>query len=113
MLPTLTENVEARNDPSSLTEPLSPKTSFDAFVLGRSLSETCLWIGALCIMQDDETQMASDISNMDTVYNKAFATIVAMHGTSANAGLLGVRPKMRPAQNIETLVIKAGSEFVD
>ncbi|KAF1960522.1 HET-domain-containing protein [Byssothecium circinans] len=113
MLPTLTENFEARKEPGGLTGLPFPKTMSDAIQLVRSLGETYLWIDALCIVQDDKIQKARDIANMDAVYSKAFATVVAMHGTSAEAGLPGVGPKTRPPQEVETLVIKAGSEDLD
>ncbi|KAL1797094.1 hypothetical protein ACET3X_003700 [Alternaria dauci] len=113
MLPTLTENVEARKEPSSLTGLQFPKTMSDAIKLVRLLGETYLWIDALCIVQDDKIQKARDLANMDAVYSKAFATIVAMDGTSADGGLPGVRPNTRPPQKIETLVIKLGSQDLD
>jgi hypothetical protein len=113
MLLTLTENFEARKDPGGLAGLPFPKTMFDAIQLVRSLGETYLWIDALCIVQDDKIQKARDIANMNVVYSKAFATIVAIHGTSADAGLPGVRPKTREPQKVETLIIKAGSEDLD
>jgi hypothetical protein len=113
MLPTLTENFEARKEPGGLTGLQFPKTMSDAIQLVRSLGETYLWIDALCIVQDDKIQKARDLANMDAVYSKAFATIVAMDGTSADAGLPGVRPKTRSPQKVEILVIKPGSENLD
>jgi hypothetical protein len=90
-----------------------PNTISDAIALVRALGERYLWVDALCIVQDDAEHKARDIAHMDVVYNKAFATVVAMHGASADAGLPGARPGTRPPQRIETLVVEAGSRDLD
>jgi hypothetical protein len=56
---------------------------------------------------------ARDIAHIDVVYSKAFATVVAMHGASADAGLPGARPRTRPPQRIATLVVEAGLRDLD
>jgi Heterokaryon incompatibility protein (HET) len=81
--------------------------------LVRALGERYLWVDALCIVQDDEENKTRQIANMDVVYGKAFATVVAIHGASADAGLPGVRPGTRPPQRIETLVAEAGPRDLD
>lgn len=113
MLPTLVANFEARQETGGLNGLAFPKTISDAIKLVEDFGETYLWIDALCIVQDDKTQKTRDIENMNVVYSKAFATIVALHGTDADAGLPGVRPRTRPPQKVETLIIKAGSEDLD
>ena len=113
MLPTLTANFDARQQPGGLNTVPFPTTISDAIELVRAFGETYLWIDALCIVQDDKTQKTRDIANMNVVYSKAFATIIAMYGTDANAGLPGVRPKTRSPQKIETLIIQVGSEDLD
>ena len=51
-----------------------------------------------------------DIARMNIVYNRAFATVVALQGASVDAGLPGVRPGTRSSQQVETLVVDAGSK---
>ncbi|VUC35246.1 unnamed protein product [Clonostachys rosea] len=100
---TLLENVEERKRPGALLSVPFPKTIKDAMKLARSLGERLLWIDAICIVQDDDSQKARDIPNMDIVYGRAYATIVALHGDSADAGLPGVSPGTRACQQIETI----------
>jgi hypothetical protein len=50
---------------------------------------------------------------MDLVYGKAFATVVAMHGEDANAGLPGVGPGERAPQRIETITVSNMSFDLD
>jgi Heterokaryon incompatibility protein (HET) len=113
MLPTLVANFEARQKPGGLNGLPFPRTISDAIELVRAFGEIYIWIDALCIVQDHKTQKTRDIANMNVVYSKAFATIIAMHGANADAGLPGVKPKTRPPQKVETLIIKAGSEDLD
>lgn len=109
---TLLANYESRCKTRGLPTRL-PNTISDAIMLVRDLGERYLWVDALCIVQDDDEHKARNIAHMDVVYNKAFATIVAMHGTSADSGLPGVRPETRPSQRIEKLVVDAGSKDLD
>lgn len=69
--------------------------------LVKTLGERYLWVDALCIVQDDPVQKHLDIQRMDFIYSKAFATIVAMHGKDADAGLPGVRGGTREPQRLE------------
>jgi hypothetical protein len=78
-----------------------------------SLGERYLWVDALCIMQDDMEHKMRDIANMDRIYNHASATLVALHGADAAAGLPGLRPNSRPPQLVETLTIDKGSKNLD
>jgi hypothetical protein len=112
MSQTLLENYESRRQMGGLPARL-PKTISDAIALVRALGERYLWVDALCITQDDAEHKARDMAHMDVVYNKAFATVVAIHGASADAGLPGARPGARPPRRIETLVVEAGSRDLD
>lgn len=108
MSETLKSNLKGRLEKGGLkvgpNNPL-PKTIQDAMILIKSLGERYLWIDALCIVQDDMENKLRDIQQMDVVYNKAFATIVAMDGLDADSGLPGVRPQTRPPQTIEKIVV--------
>ncbi|KAI2624013.1 heterokaryon incompatibility protein-domain-containing protein [Hypomontagnella submonticulosa] len=67
-----------RQEPQALSTVPFPKTIRDAIQLVKSLGERFLW-----------EQMAKDVPKMNIVYGQAFATIVALHGESADAGLPG------------------------
>ena len=90
-----------------------PATIADAIALVRSLGERFLWIDALCIVQDDNIRKQNDIKQMDVIYGKAFATIVAVHGTSASAGLPGVDSTVRPPQQVESVTVSGRSKDLD
>uniref|UniRef100_A0A8H7TQ05 Heterokaryon incompatibility domain-containing protein n=1 Tax=Bionectria ochroleuca TaxID=29856 RepID=A0A8H7TQ05_BIOOC len=110
---TLLENVEERKRPGALSSVPFPKTIKDAIDVTRSLGERLLWIDAICIVQDDASQKARDIPNMDIVYGRAHATIVALHGDNADAGLPGVSPGTRACQQIETIDLTLSDEDED
>lgn len=109
MSKTLRANYDARLQKGGLGR-LFPATIADAIALVRSLEERFLWVDALCIVQDDEVRKQNDIKQMDIVYGKAFATIVAVNGISAGAGLSGVNLTSRPPQQIESVTISERSK---
>lgn len=113
MCKTMKDNYEARQVPGALSTVQFPKTIRDAISLVRSLGGRYLWVDAVCLVQDDTEQMARDVPNMDIVYGKAFATIVALHGDSADAGLPGIRPGSRPPQQIESLQVSKALPELD
>ncbi|PGH05335.1 hypothetical protein GX51_03056 [Blastomyces parvus] len=104
---TMKANLQDRLKEKSLNEDNCelPQTIKDAMSIVRSLGERYLWIDLLCIVQDDLDTKYHDIRNMDIVYGKSFATIVAMHGNDATAGLPGILPDTRPPQAIESIVL--------
>ena len=55
-----------------------------------ALGQRYLWVDSLCIRQDDESEKATQVRQMDRIYGKALVTIVAADGTSADSGLKGV-----------------------
>ena len=57
--------------------------------------------------------MQYDIKQMEIIYGKAFATIMAMHGTSAEAGLPGVNSTRRLPQQIESVTISGKSKDLE
>lgn len=71
------------------------------------------YLDAICIVQDDKEQMSQDISNMDIIYGKAFATIVALIGEDADGGLPGVSPGTRAPQQIESVIVSDKSPDLD
>ena len=112
MSKTLRVNYAARLQKGGLGS-LFPKTIADAIALVRSLGERFLWVDALCIVQDDNIRKQNDIKQMDIIYGKAFATIVAVHGASASAGLPGVNSTGRSPQQVESVTISGRSKDLD
>ena len=60
-----------------------PQLFQDAFNLARALQIPYIWIDALCIIQDDETDKASEISKMDHIYQNAVLNIGATGAADA------------------------------
>ncbi|KAI9738716.1 MAG: hypothetical protein M1834_008221 [Cirrosporium novae-zelandiae] len=71
------------------------QTIKDAIILTHMLGEQYLWVDALCIIQDDDTDKAIQIGMMDRIYTSAILTIAAAWGENTEAGMPGVRPKSR------------------
>jgi len=71
-----------------------PRTIRDSIDLCKKLGERYLWVDSLCIIQDSPEDMGGQISRMNTIYRRAFLTIVAAAGSDANAGLPGISPDL-------------------
>ncbi|PQE09733.1 hypothetical protein CJF30_00009666 [Rutstroemia sp. NJR-2017a BBW] len=79
------EELEVKN---GLSSQCVPKTIAHAMEVARILSIRYLWVDALCILQNDEKDKASQIQQMDNIYSKAILTIVAASRTAhADEGL--------------------------
>jgi hypothetical protein len=98
-----------RSDPST---PL-PQTIADAIAFVKSLGERFLWVDALCIIQDDELTKQQNIQQMDIVYSRAFATIIALSGLSAASGLPGIHPGTRTPLSSSTFSISSRSPTLE
>jgi hypothetical protein len=70
---------------------LLPKTIFDAINATRRLGIRYLWVDALCIVQDDETDWKSEASKMGQIYRRAVVTLAATISTSSTYGLYSRR----------------------
>jgi Heterokaryon incompatibility protein (HET) len=64
-----------------------PRTIRDAMDVVNRLGVRYLWVDALCIVQDDETDRTKEIYRMDSIYEGSTFTLVAASGTDANSGL--------------------------
>lgn len=80
-----------------------PQTISDAIAVAEMLGERYLWVDALCIIQDNEDDLAAHLPLMGYIYEGAVLTIVAASSTDANSGLPGVRQDRSPQQVIGTI----------
>lgn len=64
-----------------------PQTISDAMQVAKAVGFRYLWVDAVCILQDDETEKVSQIEKMDKIYSKAALTIVAFFQSGADDGL--------------------------
>ncbi|KAI8682154.1 HET domain-containing protein [Fusarium keratoplasticum] len=55
-----------------------PKTFRDAIWLTRELGERFLWIDSICIVQDDPTELMTQIGLMGVIFEESFCTIAAV-----------------------------------
>lgn len=68
-----------------------PQTIKDAVRVTMDLGLHCLWIDALCIIQDSDQDKAEQISRMADIYEQAHMTISAARATGAPEGFLHSR----------------------
>jgi hypothetical protein len=67
-----------------------PQTICDSIEVVKQLGKKYLWVDSICINQSVHAEKVAQIQIMDTIYECAFATIIAMNGKSANDGLPGL-----------------------
>ncbi|KAI1322502.1 heterokaryon incompatibility protein-domain-containing protein [Xylariaceae sp. FL0255] len=94
---TLRANLSTLMTPGSLAgySKLFPLTIQDAIILTRLLGYRYLWIDSICLVQDDDSDMVTQLRLMDIIYTKASFTIVSANGADADARLSGVVPGSR------------------
>jgi len=102
----LEENLKELTQPMGLRDYIIniPKTILDTIQFVRQLGEKYLWVDALCIIQDNPTDLHDQIQNMNTVYGSAKLTIVAAAGSDSNAGLPGSALHPRTVLDIDGVV---------
>jgi Heterokaryon incompatibility protein (HET) len=98
MLRLTTANIRSLTCQGALDGENVPLTISDAMLLTKRLAKRYLWVDSLCILQDDETDVAQFIPRMNTIYSQALLTIVAAAGDDANSGLPGLHPGGREKQ---------------
>lgn len=86
---TTTANVQDRKGGIDLCQ--LPQSIRDAIEVTRSLELSYLWVDALCIVQDDSQDVASEISKMGSIYGGATITISAASANDSTEGFLGNR----------------------
>ncbi|OBT50722.1 hypothetical protein VE04_08225 [Pseudogymnoascus sp. 24MN13] len=67
-----------------------PKTINDAIDLVQAIGERYLWVDSLCLINDNEGDIALGIRLMNSVFQGSYFNIIAASGTDANAGLWGL-----------------------
>jgi hypothetical protein len=92
------ETEELLTSPGSVTleSSLLSNVLRDALYFCTLMGRPYLWVDTICIMQDDPTDLATQIAHMDNVYLRASFTIVAAAGSDCNAGLPGLRTERIP-----------------
>ncbi|KAE8449748.1 hypothetical protein EG329_007523 [Mollisiaceae sp. DMI_Dod_QoI] len=78
--------------------PTLPKTIEDAITLCRKLQKRYLWVDSVCINQENDREKMQNIQRMSSIYKGAYASIVALCGSSMNAGLARIGQSSRPTQ---------------
>ena len=92
-------NLEQLSKPGALAHDNDsvPRTFRDAVAVAAALHLQYLWIDAVCIVQDDETQLLEHMNCMDQIYGAAVLTIVS-DTTDAGNVIPGVGRPRGPAQ---------------
>ncbi|KAH7410686.1 heterokaryon incompatibility protein-domain-containing protein [Cadophora sp. MPI-SDFR-AT-0126] len=80
------ENLKDRQSSISFDE--LPKTFQDAVTVTRDLGLHYLWIDALCIVQDDQSDWEQESGKMTDVYQNAYVVIGADMSVDSNGGFL-------------------------
>ncbi|KAF4465669.1 hypothetical protein FALBO_7482 [Fusarium albosuccineum] len=106
---TLTENLD--DMVSGIPFSALPSTYLDAIVLARELGIKYLWIDALCIIQDSQTDWERECSMMADVYSNAYLTIAAASSMSATQHFL--QPFLGTEQDVAHPYRKTFSQKVD
>lgn len=85
------------------TEALS-QTIQDAIKVTRELGMRYLWVDALCIIQDDHADKATEINRMGSIYKNATVTIVAEYPESSHQGFLHERRTLNHGKYFDFLL---------
>lgn len=107
---TTVENLERLIVPNSLEHIRSiPQTIKQAVALTEALGSRYLWVDALCIVQDHESQQ-EQLNNMASIFANACLTIVLADGSNADAGFRGLRDISSKRQATQRVVSIANPE---
>lgn len=70
-----------------------PQAIEDSITVTSKLGKRYLWVDSLCIDQTDQVHKDSQIRKMRDIYHRAWVTIIAISGNSADSGLPRVSSK--------------------
>ncbi|KAH7224264.1 heterokaryon incompatibility protein-domain-containing protein [Fusarium redolens] len=102
------ENLSRLQQPNSLGEIHIPQTIKDAMDITEQVGERYLWVDALCIVQDDPTDLGHQTARMDLIYSKALFTILAACGEDSTSGLAGLPGNPRDVFQRQVKVSSSG-----
>ncbi|KAF5685934.1 tol [Fusarium circinatum] len=102
------ENLSRLQQPNSLSEIYVPQTIKDAMHVTEQVGERFLWVDALCIVQDDPTDLGHQTARMDLIYSKALFTILAACGEDSTSGLAGLPSNSRDVFQRQVKVSSSG-----
>ncbi|KAF8862670.1 HET-domain-containing protein, partial [Acephala macrosclerotiorum] len=94
-------------DGESLLATSTPVLVRDAISATKRMGYRYLWVDRYCIPQEDGRERRSQIQQMDLVYSKAQATIIAVSSPDPSYGLPGVGSKERAS----SVTINIGNEL--
>ncbi|KAJ4289817.1 hypothetical protein N0V90_011148 [Kalmusia sp. IMI 367209] len=81
-----------------------PQTVVDAMKITKFLGERYLWVDSLCIIQDDDTSLYSNLNVMHHIYARSTLCLVAFAGQDARHGLRGINGSSAP-RNVDQVVL--------
>jgi len=88
------------------------RSVLDTMDLVRQIGQRYLWVDALCIVQDDESEKRRLIHGMDSIYENATLTVIAATGFDANSGLQGISVRNKlPYESIFKMPGVRGGSF--
>lgn len=76
-----------------------PATFRDAVFVTRQLGIRYLWIYSLCIIQDDETDIAGETRNLEKIFSNAYCVVAASSALNVSDGFLQP-PRARAAVRV-------------
>ncbi|KAK8240730.1 heterokaryon incompatibility protein-domain-containing protein [Phyllosticta capitalensis] len=107
--------VASRSNIPSLRQGVDPsllsRTFRDAILVVNALGLRYLWIDALCILQDDPTEVEREVANMASIYRKALMTIVVDAASGADEGCFPTIPQtlfVAPDTNLTSATYQNG-----
>ena len=76
---------------SGIAEETLSRSASDAIFLARQLDITCVWIDAMCIVQDDPNDWETEAAKMGGIYRGARLVVCAANSPTASTGFLHER----------------------
>ncbi|KAK4451019.1 heterokaryon incompatibility protein-domain-containing protein [Podospora aff. communis PSN243] len=83
-----------------------PRTLQEAFRVSRGLGIKYIWIDALCIVQDSESDWNHESSKMAEIYRNSYCNIAATSSKDCHGGLI----KARSPDHLGTILVTTGWE---